>query len=147
MALLSRRREHDWPLVRLDDVFSDMLERFFEPGRFPVQGEWLPALDVTEREDAIVVRAEAPGMKSADIEVTVQGNTLTISGEKKEQFQDKGKTYHRTERRYGNFHREIPLSSDVEADKIEAVCHDGVLTITLPKSPQAKSRKIQIKQA
>ncbi len=145
MALLSRRPREDQPLWRPDEFFTDMVERFFEPGRFLARGEWAPALDICERDDALVVRAEVPGMKAEDVEVSVQGNTLTIRGEKKENFQDTGKTYYRTERRYGSFHREILLSTDVDPQKIQATCRDGVLTVTLPKSPAAKSRRIEVK--
>lgn len=146
MALLSRRPREDQPLWRPEDFFSDMFERLFEPGRFLARGEWVPALDICERDDALVVRAELPGMQAEDVEVSVQGNTLTISGEKKEEFEDKGKTTYRSERRYGAFRREVLLSADINADKIEATCRDGVLTVTLPKSAAAKSRKIEVKK-
>jgi HSP20 family protein len=146
MALLSRRRRDDLPLWRPDEFlgFGDLLERFFEPSRWTA-GTWLPAMDIADRDDAIVVRAEVPGMKAEDIEVTVQGNTLTLRGEKKEDFEEKDKTSYRTERRYGTFYREVLLPSDVDGDKVQATCHDGVLTVTLPKVAAAKSRKIQVK--
>jgi HSP20 family protein len=134
-------------LWRGDDFFGfgDLLERFFEPARWATGSSWLPALDITERDDAIVVRAEVPGMKAEDVEVSVQGNTLTLRGEKKEDVEHKDKTYYRSERRYGSFHREILLSSDVDGDKVQATCRDGVLTVTLPRSAAAKSRKIEVK--
>jgi len=147
MALLSRRTRTDWPLARFEDAFADMMERFFEPRGWLASDAWAPALDVSEKDDAIVVRAEMPGMKTEDIEVSVHGNTLTISGEKKEQFEDKGETYYRSERRYGSFRRDIPLSAAVDTDKIEATCRDGVLTVTLPKSEKAKPKRIEVKKS
>ncbi|MGA2266423.1 MAG: Hsp20/alpha crystallin family protein [Phycisphaerae bacterium] len=147
MTTLARRHTHQWPLWRWEDAFGDMMERFFEPTRFLTDGEWMPALDVAERQDSIVVRAEVPGLRSEDINVSVEGRTLMISGEKKDQTEDKGETYYRSERRYGGFRREVLLPTDVNAEKIEAVCHEGVLTITLPKAPHAKSRKILVKAA
>ena len=148
MTLLTRRRRNDVPLWRPDDIFGfgfgDLLERFFDSPRWAA-GTWMPAVDVAERDGAIVVRAEVPGMKAEDIEVSVHDNTLTLRGEKKEDFQEQDKTTYRTERRYGAFHREILLSGDMDADKVHATCHDGVLTITLPKVAAAKSRKIEVK--
>ena len=148
MTLLTRRRRDDFPLWRPDDVFGfgfgDLLERFFDSPRWAT-GTWLPAVDIVERDGAIVVRAEVPGMKAEDVEVSVQNNTLTLRGEKKEDFQEQGKTTYRTERRYGAFHREILLPSGVDAEKVKATYSDGVLTVTLPKVAAAKTRKIEVK--
>lgn len=104
-----------------------------------------PAVDVAEQDDAIVVRAEVPGCKAEDIEISVYGNTLTISGEKKLSEEKKEKGYYHVESTYGSFRRELTLPTDVEQDKIDAVCKDGVLSITLPKAAQAKAIKVKVK--
>ncbi|HOF19453.1 MAG TPA: Hsp20/alpha crystallin family protein [Phycisphaerae bacterium] len=125
---------------------SDLLDRFFGDFGWPTErGAWAPALDVAERDDAIIVRAELPGMKADDIDLQVQGNTLTIRGEKKESHEDKGENYHHVERRWGSFQRVIPLPESVDADHIDAKYADGVLQVTLPKTERAKPRKITVK--
>ncbi len=141
--ITSRRR--NWPVAQIEDAFSDAMERFFDPRGWLPTGEWAPALDIRETDDSIVVRAEVPGMSSGDIEVSVQNNTLTISGEKTEKTEDAGETYYRSERRYGAFRRDIPLATIVDTDRIQATCKDGVLTVTLPKSEQAKGKRIDVK--
>ncbi len=149
MSRLPTRRNQESGLARLHNDFDRMLDRFFGDWGLPSFGAagttaW-PALDVMERDDAIVIKAEAPGMKPEDINVSVHGNALTISGEKKEEHEDKREGYYHTERRYGTFRRTVTLPSEVDVDKIEAAHRDGVLTITLPKSEQAKPRQIEVK--
>ncbi|MCF7957996.1 MAG: Hsp20/alpha crystallin family protein [Phycisphaerae bacterium] len=86
-----------------------------------------------------------PLCKPDDIEISVHGNTMSISGEKKEKIEEKKKDYYHMESRYGSFRRELILPAEVHADKIEARCQEGVLTITLPKAEKAKARKIMVK--
>jgi len=106
---------------------------------------WTPAVDVFEDKDKYVVKAELPGMKKEDIEVSLDGNTLTISGERKHEEEKKeGETY-RSERFFGRFQRSVTLPAAVQANKIEASYKDGMLTVTLPKSEEAKPKQIQIK--
>ena len=124
---------------------QEVFNRFFENWEWPLaETNWAPALDVTQRNDAIVVEAELPGMKVGDIDISVHGNTLTIGGQKQQQNEEKDGSYYHTERRYGTFHRNIPLPNTVDASKLEAAYRDGVLTITLPKSEEAKPIKIKI---
>jgi HSP20 family protein len=104
-----------------------------------------PAIDIAEEENAILVKAEVPGCKADDIDISVHGNTLTISGEKKASDEKKEKGYYYMESTYGSFRRELNLPTDVEPDKIDAVCKDGVLSITLPKAERAKAVKIKVK--
>jgi HSP20 family protein len=139
-----RRKERG--LARLQDSMNDLLGRFFEED-FPFAEPTWPALDVAERDDAVEVKAELPGVKPQDIELTMQGNTLVISGQKKEETEQKEKNFYRSERRYGSFRRTIPLPAGVDAAKIDASHKDGVLTILLPKSEQAKPKKITVKAA
>ena len=110
-----------------------------------VFGEWFPEFDLSETKDALVVKAEVPGISPKDINISLFDNTLTIKGEKRQQMDEKNENYHYVGRSYGTFARAIPLPREVEGDKVKASYKDGVLTILLPKSAQAKEKEIQIK--
>ena len=100
-------------------------------------------MDVKETDKEIHIIAELPGIDEKDIDVSLSQNTLTIKGEKKSEVEDNKEGYHRVERRYGSFHRSIPLPCEVNDEKIAAHFKKGVLTVQLPKTPQAqKVRKI-----
>jgi len=124
---------------RFDDLFG-------RPSwRLPVEGRgWMPAVDVFEKEDRFVVKAELPGMKEEDIDVSVVGDTLSIKGEKKTETEIKEEDYYRCERSYGSFYRSIPIPSNVDANKIEASFEDGILEVALPKSAKVKPKKIAV---
>lgn len=92
-----------------------------------------PRLDVTETDGSLEVKAELPGMVKKDIEITLDHGMLVIKGEKKEKKEEKGRYYHRVERRYGTFCRSVRLPAEIKEDKIEATFKDGILTVTLPK--------------
>jgi len=147
MTLIRYRRRMPSALAAFREEVNDLFSRFFEGEGWPFsrEGGWTPALDIAERDDAIVVEAELPGMSAEDIDISVEGDTLIIRGEKMQQREEKGETYYHTERRYGSFKRTIPLPSTVEADKIEATHKDGVLKITLPKSQASLPKKIKVK--
>jgi HSP20 family protein len=104
-------------------------------------GEFNPQVDVTENDKEVKVTAELPGLEDKDIEVSLSHDVLTISGEKKNEKEDKGDNYYHMERSYGSFQRSIPLPAEVEADKVEAEFKNGVLNITLPKTTTAQNRK------
>ena len=124
---------------RFDDLWEQPL------WRLPVEErDWTPAVDVFEKEDRFVVKAELPGMKEEDIDVSVVGDTLSIRGEKKTETEVKKEDYYRSERSYGSFYRSIRLPSGVDADKIEAGFENGVLELTLPKSARVKPKKIRV---
>jgi len=124
---------------RFDDLFGQPL------WRLPVEERgWMPALDVFEKEDRFVVKAELPGMKEDDIDVSVVGDTLSIKGEKKTETEVKDEDYYRCERSYGSFYRSIPIPSNVDANKIEASFEDGILEVALPKSAKVKPKKIAV---
>ena len=146
MTLIRYRRRNPSTLTTFRDEMGDLFSRFFESETWPLRETgWTPALDVAEREDAITVEAELPGMQADDISISVEGNTLTVSGEKKEEHEEKGENYYHTERRYGSFQRSIPLPGTVEAENIQAAYKDGVLTVTLPKSKAALPKRIKVK--
>jgi len=139
----SFRREVD----RLfDDFFAPAEARSFGAPAAATSGAW-PSIDVNETDQAYTVTAEAPGLEEKDVELNLRDNVLTISGEKRQEHKegDGGRTY--VERFYGKFQRTIPFEAEVDADKVQATFKNGVLSVSLPKNPQArdKTRKIEIK--
>jgi HSP20 family protein len=132
------------------ELFHPLFENFFGA---PMGGRNLgtllraPEADVLETENEIRVMIEMPGMQSDDIEIGLENNILTISGEKKEESQREGDraTWHLSERRYGQFSRSFLLPRDVEHERIEAKFEDGVLTVSIPKSERARRRRIEIR--
>lgn len=127
----------------LNRIFQDPLA-MLQSGS-SLLGGWEPTIDVYEDKDKITVKAEVPGMKKEDIEVAVEGNFLTISGERKDEHEEKQGEAFRSERYFGRFERSITLSENVDATKVQANYKDGVLTITLPKSEQHKAKQIEVK--
>ncbi|HEX9988102.1 MAG TPA: Hsp20/alpha crystallin family protein [Chloroflexia bacterium] len=110
-------------------------------------GSFIPAINVVENDKEYSVTAELPGMDENDIELAMNKGALVIKGEKKRESEDKGNGYHRIERSYGTFHRTLPLPQEVDAEKVEATFKKGILTVTLPKLPEAQAgaKKISIK--
>ncbi|RLC24890.1 MAG: Hsp20/alpha crystallin family protein [Deltaproteobacteria bacterium] len=104
-----------------------------------------PLINLTEDMDNFYVRAELPGMAADDLEISVTGNSLSISGERKIPVEDENAVYHRREREAGKFSRMISLPSEIDTGKVEAVSTDGLLTITLPKAEAAKPKQITVK--
>jgi HSP20 family protein len=128
----------------------DELDRLFEPFSELAQGSRFisvrnPAVDLYQDKDNVIVKAELPGMKKEDIDVSLHDGALSISGERKseQKFEDAG-TY-RSERFVGRFHRTITLPSPVSTDKVKAEYKDGILTVTLPKTEEAKPKQIEVK--
>ncbi len=105
---------------------------------------WAPALEVYEKEDKFVVKAELPGMKEEDIDVSISDDTLSIKGQRKSENEVKEEDYYCCERSYGSFFRSVTLPSNVDTKKIEANYQDGVLEIGLPKAVEIKPKKIAI---
>lgn len=157
--------EDAWPpFARLrqemDRVFDDFFGRVpgwpfggrgveIEPARGlgRVFGAGAPAVDLAEEDNRYVLTAELPGLDDKDVELSLVDDVLTIKGEKKDEREEKGAGYHVSERRYGEFRRSFRLPDDVDADKIAASFKKGVLTVELPKHPEAakKAKKIAIK--
>lgn len=108
---------------------------------------YTPRVDMSESEKEVIVTAELPGLTEKDVEVTVTEDTLTISGEKKEEKEEKAKGYYRMERSYGSFRRCLPMPCEISQDKIDATFKDGILKVVLPKTPAAKKngKKIAVK--
>lgn len=111
---------------------------------FPGERDITPPVDVSETGDCIEVRTELPGMKRDEIQIDVANGVLTISGEKKEENEDNGRSWHRREVRYGFFSRSFSLPTGVKPDEAKASFENGVLKVSLPKEEKALHRKIQI---
>jgi HSP20 family protein len=126
-----------------------VVDRFFEPRWDEIEsaGEWAPKVDVSETKDAMVVKAEIPGVEQKDINVSLQDQVLTIKGEKHQEKEEKGEKYHRVERSWGAFTRALRMPVAVSGDKVTATFKDGTLTVTLPKAPEAKGTTIPVKGA
>ena len=137
------------PLEELTSLQNEM-RRMFE--RNPVRPWWPPegmnldmAMDVYEKQDNTIVKIALPGVKPEDVQVSVLGNALTITGEVKGEDDVEEKNYIRRERRYGKFSRTVSLPGQLPADKIQAEYENGVLILTIPKAEEAKSKRIQVK--
>jgi HSP20 family protein len=109
-----------------------------------LDGAWSPAVDVFDSKDTLLIKADIPGLKKEDIDVTVQGEVLIIKGEKKQEREFTEKGVVRTERFCGNFNRVIRLPAEVQPDKVEATYKNGVLELLLPKSEKAKPKQIKL---
>lgn len=139
------RREEPDPFLSFRQEMDRMFDEFFE-GRAlaPWSKEWSgfdPRVDVVETDQEVKVTAELPGLDAKDVDVTVSRNLLTLKGEKKQEHEEKGEGYYRSERSYGSFERSISLPSTVETDQADAAFDKGVLTITFPKTAAKTSKK------
>ena len=152
MKLIRRQTPDLWnwsPLGRLTTV-RDEINRLFDStfGDFGRGTElfngWTPALDLYEDKDNLVVKAELPGMKREEIEISVHDGTLSISGERKYEEKNQDAEPYRSERFWGRFHRTLALPKPVQSDKAKATYKDGILTVTLPKTEEAKPKQIEV---
>ena len=140
----------NWPSFgRLSDL-RDEIDRLFDSPlteltrTAPLLSGWAPALDVYEEKDQFVVKAELPGMKKEDIEVSFHDGGLSISGERKSETKHEDDEVYRAERFFGRFQRTVSLPTPVAVDKAKASYKDGVLTVTLPKTEEAKPKHIDV---
>ena len=108
-------------------------------------GSIIPAIDLYQNDDSVVVKAALPGLKADDVQISVTADVLTLRGEFKQENEQKDTTYHIREQRFGSFERSIMLPSDVQTDKSKADFENGILTITLPKAESVKPKSITIK--
>ncbi|HEX9821886.1 MAG TPA: Hsp20/alpha crystallin family protein [Methylomirabilota bacterium] len=136
-----------WTGTGLRREMDRLFERFFESpwAELPALGDWTPALDVTEGKDAITVKAELPGVEPKEIAVSLEGDLLTIKGEKEQKKEEKDERQHRIERSWGAFMRSVRLPAPVDGSKVTAAFKNGVVTVTLPKAPGAKGTTIPVK--
>ena len=132
---------HTDPLANLR-LFEDAFTRLLSEPR--TGRPWSPAVDIFETEDELVLKADVPEVELKDIDLRVENNTLTLSGERKFEKDDTSKGYHRIERSYGQFTRSFTVPSTVDTEKVGAEYHNGVLTVKLPKKAAAKPRQVKI---
>ncbi len=145
MALLPRRIRTEHPLASFRTQFDRLFEDFlgdFLPEKSSLA---LPVVDIAEKDYEIEVHAELAGVKPEEVSISADEDTITIKGEKKVEREEKGTNWHVTERSYGTFTRVLQLPALVDAGKARAAFKDGVLTVALPKRPEAQVRKVEIK--
>lgn len=134
------------PLAALQEEIGELATGLLaDVGEMWPLSRMAPSLDLSETDGAIEVRMDLPGAKAEEIDIHLTDNTLTVSGERKEEKEQKGKTYHRVERRHGSFSRTVTLPCCVDDAKVDAQYKDGVLTIIMPKTEEAKSRKVKVR--
>ncbi|MDB6063848.1 MAG: hsp 4 [Pedosphaera sp.] len=139
-----------WPTVGRLFGLRNELERLFEsPFADLARGSqllsvWNPAIDLFEDKDSLIVKAELPGMKKEEIDVSLHDGALSISGERKGEQKVEGTETYRSERFVGRFHRTVTLPTEVKGDQVKAQYKDGILTITLPKAEEAKPKQIEV---
>jgi len=149
------RRISDWPTRGWTSSFEelesmrrqmDLLTQGLARGlwREPAAGVF-PLMNVTEDKSSYCVRAELPGLKADELDISVTGDTLSISGERKLPIEEENARYHRREREAGKFSRIISLQSQINTGKVVARCADGILTVVLPKAESAKPKQISVK--
>lgn len=142
VAHLPRGRRLGW----LDNDFDQFFNGFLAPEAYVADGhDLVPAVDVSETDDAYLVRAEMPGVRKEDIDITLEDGVLTLSAERKSESEAReGERLIRREVRYGKYLRSLRLGVPIDEDRIKASYADGVLALNLPKSEAAKPRKIEV---
>ena len=132
-------------------VFDDLMRWDPFTGRWPAllrsadMSSFVPSFEVKETKDNYVFKADLPGVEDKDVDITVTGNTLTISGKREAEHKSESDTYHMVERTYGSFSRSFTLPDSANADQVKAELRSGVLTLCVPKKPEHQPRKISIK--
>jgi HSP20 family protein len=153
MADLMRRRDRDLmsdlmmdPWRRMRELMSLAPFREMAMGRPEDVAEMTPAFELKETKDAFVLRADVPGVKEKDLEVSVTGNTITVSGNREEEKREQNDRFYTYERTYGSFSRSFRVPEGADVDNIRAELSDGVMTLMMPKSEEVQSRKIEVKK-
>ena len=148
-ALVNRPRRVFAPLESLGYEMAPLFRSFFNEPWMEGNGDrfttWCPHVDVEETEKAILVKADLPGVCAKDLSLTVENGYLVLRGEKKEEKEENKNHYHRLERYFGEFYREVPLPVGADTEKIAATSVNGVVTITIPKKPEVLPKKIAVK--
>jgi HSP20 family protein len=148
VSVVKRPRRALWPDI--ERHFDRFMRAFSTPRRFARAWApecWFPEIDVFEREGKLVLRADLPGMKSEDIDITVEGDAITVAGKREEEKEVKEENYYCAERSFGEFSRTIRLPEGVTAESVEATYADGVLEVTvpMPKQAETKTAKVPVK--
>ncbi len=136
-------------LARMERQMGDVFGRFFQDWPWAGLTErgraWVPAVDMIDRPDEVIVRADLPGLEQKDVNVTIQEGVLTVRGERKAEPEEKEEDYYCCERTFGAFARSLSLPPGVDAEKVKATFKNGILEIHLQKSKEAKGKKVEIK--
>lgn len=135
------------PIIKWEPLLQpfEEIDKFFEGGLTPVSKGFIPAVDVYETKDSVVVETPLPGIDPDKVDISIENDVLSIKGETEKKSEVEDKNYYRKELRSGSFYRSVALPSHVVADKASAVSQDGVLKITIPKAPEKKSKTIKVK--
>ena len=148
-SMIPWRERFPTSFSRFENEMEALMERFFGNGgeEWGLTGltHFTPSLNVAETEAGYEISVELPGLKPEEVSVELKEGSLWISGQKAEEEEEKGKTFHRIERRHGEFRRMIRLPSAVEEDKVEAKFENGVLKVSVPKSEKVKPKRIPVK--
>lgn len=137
--------------ARARDDMDRMLGRFLGSGMVAPEGRfartegWAPAIDVSESADEVMVRAEMPGIAARDLEITLTGNVLAVSGRKEEKEEVEHEDFYRCERRFGSFRRMVELPESIDPERITADSENGIVTIRVAKKPGQRARRIEVK--
>jgi len=125
--------------------FSDIMDEFFNDAVATRKNTFAPSIDISETDKQFIVDVEVPGINKKDIELNLENNMLTISGERSFNKEEEGKQYHRVESHYGTFNRSFRLPENVDSDSIKATYNNGILNITVDKSEEKLKKQIEIK--
>jgi HSP20 family protein len=137
--------------ARARDEMNRMMGRYFNEGVAPLETiaprleGWIPAIDVSETDGEILIRGEIPGIAARDLEITITGNILSISGKKEEREETEQEDYYRCERRFGAFRRVIELPESADPERIVADSDNGVITVRIAKKPGQRAKRIEVK--
>lgn len=144
------RYQQSWPAQSVfQDELKQVFDRFFQGSdrqdeSSVVTSQWAPLVDIKEEPERFVIHADLPGIDPQDVEVMMDKGILTIKGERRSENREENEHYSRVERSYGTFHRRFALPDSADPEGIAASGHNGVLTITIPKRPETKPRRIQV---
>ncbi len=144
---MNNRLDHDLLSTFLrthEDVTRALNPRAGQPREHVSSHVWSPAVDVYEDQDSIVIQADLPGVKQEDIDIEMNGDSLTIKGERKFEDPARQDRYVRVERQYGAFQRSFTIGIPIEADKVKATYRNGTLELTIPKSEATRPKKVQV---
>jgi HSP20 family protein len=142
-----------WEPVRelssLQNEMNRLFNTFFDApvgtGEQAAARRWIPAMDLVEADDHFVLRADLPGLDEKDVSIEVEGDVLTVSGERKAEHEERGEGFHRIERSYGSFRRSLTLPEGVDPQSVSAMFDKGVLEVRIPKPEERKPRRVAIR--
>jgi HSP20 family protein len=139
-----------WDPAREVDLMQSELNRVFdaffgtEAGSAGRSRRWVPAMDLVERGDDLVLRADLPGLDRDDVAIEIKDNVLTVSGERRSEHEEKAEGFHRVERAHGSFSRSLSLPEGIDADKVTAEFDKGVLEVSIPKPQERQPHRVEI---